>query len=162
MAIVSFCRAPNPHTIEPVRINAGAILFVEAVSEHQVGQTLIQVFGQLEQGDSMVHIYTNNIAIVARNTPHAPIFLDHHLQRPACSAGNGTFTDGVVKTPLCSLSYTRKGRPWNRRIGPPFSKTSHALQPALNRICMRIDSSAHRNRVSWKWKIYELDSAKFS
>ena len=54
MAIIPFCKANNPPTIEPVHINAEAILFVEATSEHQVGQTLIQVFGQTEQGVRVV------------------------------------------------------------------------------------------------------------
>ena len=106
MAIIPFCKATNPPTIEPVHINAGAILFVEATSEHQVGQTLIQLFGQTEQGvrvvesvssvldvlpgsvaayrhyhagappegESVVHIYTNNIAMIAPNTPHEPMY----------------------------------------------------------------------------------------
>ena len=54
MAIILFCKANNPPTIEPVHINAGAILFVEAATEQQVGQTLIQVFGQTEQGVRVV------------------------------------------------------------------------------------------------------------
>ena len=106
MAIIPFCKATNPPTIEPVHINAGAILFVEATSENQVGQTLIQVFGQTEQGvrvvesvsnvldvlpgsiaahrhyhagtppdgDNSVYIYTHNIATIAPNTPHEPVF----------------------------------------------------------------------------------------
>jgi hypothetical protein len=106
MAIIPFFKATNPPTIEPVHINTGAILFVEATSEHQIGQTLIQVFGQTEQGvrvvesvakvldvlpgsvaahrhyhagtptegESVVHIYTHNIATIVPNTPHDPVF----------------------------------------------------------------------------------------
>ena len=106
MAIIPFCKATNPPTIEAVHIQAGAVLFVEASTEHQVGQTLIQVFGQTEQGvrvvesvssvlemlpgsiaahrhyhagappegESIVHIYTPNIATIAPNTPHEPMF----------------------------------------------------------------------------------------
>jgi hypothetical protein len=54
MAIIPFCKANNPPTIEAVHIHAGAVLFVEAATEHQVGQTLIQVFGQTEQGVRVV------------------------------------------------------------------------------------------------------------
>lgn len=50
MPIVQFHKANNPPTPEAIHINAGAVLFVEAATEHQVGQTLIQVFGQSEQG----------------------------------------------------------------------------------------------------------------
>lgn len=106
MAIFPFCKATNPPTIDPVHVNAGAILFVEATSENQVGQTMIQVFGQTEQGvrvvesvsnvldvipgaiaahrhyhagappegESLVHIYTHNIATITPNTPHEPMF----------------------------------------------------------------------------------------
>lgn len=53
MAIIQLLRATNPPTPEAVHINAGAVLFVEAATENQVGQTLIQVFGQ-EQGIRVV------------------------------------------------------------------------------------------------------------
>ncbi len=50
MPIVHFHKAANPPTPEVVHINASAVLFVEGATEHQVGQTLVQVFGQTEQG----------------------------------------------------------------------------------------------------------------
>ena len=106
MSTIQFCRATNPATPEAVYVNFGAILFVEATTEHQVGHTLIQVFGQTQQGirvvesvqhvlevfpgsvaahrhyhagappegESVVHIYGNNIASIAPNTPHDPVF----------------------------------------------------------------------------------------
>lgn len=54
MPIIQLRRATNPPTLEAVHINAGAVLFVEAATEHQIGQTLIQVFGQTEQGIRVV------------------------------------------------------------------------------------------------------------
>ncbi|MES2584776.1 MAG: hypothetical protein V4627_18770 [Pseudomonadota bacterium] len=54
MPIIQLLRATNPPTPEAVHINSGAVLFVEATTEHQVGQTLIQVFGQTEQGIRVV------------------------------------------------------------------------------------------------------------
>jgi hypothetical protein len=54
MPIIQLQRATNPPTPEAVHINPGAVLFVEAVIEHQIGQTLIQVFGQKEQGIRVV------------------------------------------------------------------------------------------------------------
>jgi hypothetical protein len=106
MSIVQFCKATNPATTEAVHVNSGAVLFVETTTEHQVGQTLIQVFGQTEQGvrvaealpnvlkmlpgsvaahrhyhagsppkgESIVHIYTSNIASISPNTPQEPVF----------------------------------------------------------------------------------------
>ncbi|MES2949632.1 MAG: hypothetical protein V4858_13910 [Pseudomonadota bacterium] len=106
MSIIQFRRSINPATYEAVHINSDAVLFVEATTEHQVGQTLVQVFGQTEQGlrvveslshalemlpgsvaahrhyhagappegESIVHIYTSNIASIVPNTPHEPVF----------------------------------------------------------------------------------------
>lgn len=106
MSIIQFRKATNPPTNEAVHIHAGAVLFVETTAERQVGQTLIQVFGQTDQGmrvvepvsqvlevlpgsvaayrhyqaaapvegESVVHIYTPNIASIAPNTPHDPAF----------------------------------------------------------------------------------------
>ena len=60
MAIIPFCKANNPPTIEAVHINSNAILFVESTAENQVGQTLVQIFGQTEQGvrvvESVAHV----------------------------------------------------------------------------------------------------------
>lgn len=64
MATIPFCKANNPPTIEAVHINAGAVLFVEAASEHQVGQTLIQVFGQTEQGVRVVESVSNVLDVM--------------------------------------------------------------------------------------------------
>ncbi len=64
MAMIPFCKATNPPTIEPVHINDGAILFVEVVSENQIGQTLIQVFGQTEQGVRVVESVSNVLDIL--------------------------------------------------------------------------------------------------
>lgn len=60
MPIIQFCRATNPSTPEAVRINSGAVLFVETSPHQQVGQTLVQVLGQTEQGirvvESLPHV----------------------------------------------------------------------------------------------------------
>lgn len=54
MPIIRLRRATNPPTPEAVHINSGAVLFVEAATENQVGQTMIQMFGQTEQGIRVV------------------------------------------------------------------------------------------------------------
>lgn len=65
MAITPFNKANNPPTPEAVHINSGAVLFVEATPKHQVGQTLLQVFGQTEQSVRVVE----SVSQVLRSLP---------------------------------------------------------------------------------------------
>ncbi len=50
MPTIQFTRATNPPTGEVVHINPHAVQYVEAAREHLVGNTLIEVIGQTEQG----------------------------------------------------------------------------------------------------------------
>jgi hypothetical protein len=49
MPTIHLHRATNPPTPEVVHINPGAVLFVEAAPDLQVGETLVQVYGQTKQ-----------------------------------------------------------------------------------------------------------------